>query len=680
MDRNGQTNKYRNDGETSTNGRSSSTPLAKGSEHNAFARDRGSYEHHSKHNDRGDRYSGDRGNRYNDRNEYNDSRVYHGRNEYNDRKGYSDRNEYNDRRGYRDRNEYNDRRGYRDRNEYNDRRGYRGREEYNDRRGYRGSEEYDRREYSNRPNYNNKVDNVKDGGWNDRVTDIPVKVVSEAKQKCEEPESDCETDPMESFKVSEDAEEILMILSYLKDHPKKLPKKVIFNVLCDKAIERLGSWTDEMIAVYDDINEHYPVEEEESDSSETNEVRIFNNKDVKLYETFESIPGMTRDVLKGIVSLGYEHPSLIQKKAIAPLVNGLDIIGQGRSGVGKTGAFCIGTVLRILKNMRDRKKSKHNGVKALIISHTHELASQTCEILQLLAKNTDLTIELCIGGKSTIANKDRLHEGVDIIVGCPGRIFALQDSRCFDPKDIEVVIIDEVDILLSDRFTEQIYAILNEVNNDAQIGLFSATIPDQVLKIIQNFLRPDESVCILIPESELILQGIEQFVVNLTRKQVVPSVIKLEIIMQLLREHTATSTIVFVKNFQECMNLTDYLNQNGLEADCLHAKIPQKIREEKVARFKSGFTRFLISTDLTARGFDVQSVEIVINYDVPRDNETYLHRIGRGGRFGRKGIAITILTSSDDEYVMKRIQTHFGIDKIPDLPPDFGSKMDGRIR
>lgn len=366
--------------------------------------------------------------------------------------------------------------------------------------------------------------------------------------------------------------------------------------------------------------------------------------------------GVSMDVLRGIHSYGYEKPSPIQSKSITPIINGGDVIAQAQSGTGKTGAFTIGLLSRI-----DLDKK---GIQAVVISPTRELSQQTKNVIDSIGTFCKgLNTKLLVGGTST---RDDIHDikynTPNVIVGCTGRIYDMMERNPKYFDHISIVIVDEADDMLSGGFEEQLYNIFKFLQHDTQIVLFSATLPQELSNITSKFMRnPTE---ILVKAEKLTLEGIHQYYVSL-----VDDNDKMDTIKDLFGLLNVSQTIIYCNTMEKVQALYEYMVEDGFSITRLHSGMTRDERTESYNAFRSGKQRILISSNVTARGIDIQQVSTVINFDIPKCVNTYLHRIGRSGRWGRKGTAINFVTKYDIRYI-DDIEKHYST-KIEELPLDW---------
>ena len=364
----------------------------------------------------------------------------------------------------------------------------------------------------------------------------------------------------------------------------------------------------------------------------------------------------TIHILRGIYGYGFEHPSPIQQKSILPMLDNKDLIAQAQSGTGKTGAFTVGCL-----SMIDTKLPK---VQAILMSPTRELAMQTYEVIQAIGTYIkDLNVQLCVGGGSVDTNIRNLRDNVpQVVVGCPGRIHDMIRRNVIDTKDTKVLILDEADEMLSTGFKEQVYNIFQFLPKDVQLCFYSATIPHEITELTRKFMR--NPIKILVKSENLTLEGISQYSVCVDDDQQ-----KYETLKDLFSALQVSQTIIYCNSVKRVRDLYEALCDDGFPVCAIHSGMEKHERTESYKEFKSGKHRVLVSSNVTARGIDVQQVSIVINFDIPKCVHTYLHRIGRSGRWGRKGVGINFVTSRDTRYV-KAIEEHY-VTKISELPASF---------
>ena len=372
--------------------------------------------------------------------------------------------------------------------------------------------------------------------------------------------------------------------------------------------------------------------------------------ELELYESFEDME-ISEQILRGIFAYGYEKPSYIQQKAIMPFIKGNDIIAQAQSGTGKTATFTI--------SMLNNLKLKDNTMQAIILSHTRELALQIQNVIKHISKFMEIKINLSVGGTQIRDNIDDLNKIPQVIIGTPGRVLDMLNKNYINRRTIRMLILDEADELLSRIFVNQIYDIFRSLPNNVQVGLFSATMTADFFKLSSQFMR--DPVKILIKNEELTLDGIRQFYIDLEKNEY-----KYATLCDLYSLISVSQSIIYCNSRRIVEILTRKLMEDDFSVAAIHGDMPQKERNIIMDDFRNGVNRVLISTDLLSRGIDIQQVSIVINYDIPQTVENYIHRIGRSGRFGRKGLAINFVTSYDRNKITELEQYY--ATEIPALP------------
>ena len=385
-----------------------------------------------------------------------------------------------------------------------------------------------------------------------------------------------------------------------------------------------------------------------------------NNENIIKYEDFDDMK-LEHSVLRGIYGYGFEKPSIIQQKAIVPVISGQDVIAQARSGTGKTGTFIIGVLNKIEKKIQECKDNKYEmeGCYTIIVSPTRELAYQTINVCKELAKFMKVNVVACVGGTSTKENQKNLSEGTIIAIGTPGRILDMIHRGYLSKDIVKILVLDEADELLQNNFQEQLKSIITSLSKDTQICLFSATMPKEVLQLAKEFMQ--DPISILVKQNKLTLKGIKQYYINVKRGEY-----KFNTICDLFKNININQSIIYANSIRRVEDLQYQLTKNNFTVSAIHSRMLQDVRRAVMKDFKSGKTRVLIATDLLARGIDINKVTLVINYDLPKNIENYLHRIGRSGRFGKRGTAINFITQRDF-HILREIEAHYSI-KIDPMP------------
>jgi translation initiation factor 4A len=380
---------------------------------------------------------------------------------------------------------------------------------------------------------------------------------------------------------------------------------------------------------------------------------VLPTPDLKVYDSFESM-GLEDKILRGIFSYGFERPSDIQMKAIVPMKEGHDVLAQARSGTGKTATFCIGAMSRINPSVKK--------MQVLILVHTRELAQQIKTVATALGEYIGVTAYAATGGTPLREDLRAIEKGVHIIIGTPGRIYDLMSRRALVRDSMQVLILDEADQMLEDRFKEQVMCILQlGFPESCQVALFSATMPESVVSVANKILN--KPIRILVPPEEVTLDGIKQYYVKLDREEW-----KYDVLCDLYKQLTINQALIYCNKRQKAEWLAEKMSAEGFPLSFIHGEMEPEERSKRMKDFRSGTVRVMISTDLLARGIDIQQISLVINYELPTQRENYIHRIGRSGRFGRKGAAINLI-SGDEERLLKELEQHYST-TINVLPED----------
>ena len=381
---------------------------------------------------------------------------------------------------------------------------------------------------------------------------------------------------------------------------------------------------------------------------------------------------ISENILRGIYAYGFEKPSPIQSKAILPMMQKRDIIAQAQSGTGKTAAFTIGALSQV-----DTTK---NTTQVLVLSPTRELSKQTSDVIKQIGSTMNgLRVQLHVGGttmfhsnanSSSLNSLSSFHEAdaeemiknPHIVTGCPGRVYDMMKRRKILTKNISLFILDEADELLSSGFKEQIYNIFQYLKNDVQVALFSATLPPHLMNITSKFMR--DPVNIQVKAEQLTLEGISQYFVAVENDNQ-----KYETLKDLYSFMSVSQCIIYCNSVKRVSDLYHSMVADGFPVCCIHSNMDKSARDEAYTEFRNGKFRVLISSNVTARGIDIQQVSVVINFDLGNCIHTYLHRIGRSGRWGRKGVGINFITRYDIPKI-KEIETYYSTE-IKELPADF---------
>lgn len=349
--------------------------------------------------------------------------------------------------------------------------------------------------------------------------------------------------------------------------------------------------------------------------------------------------GLQSGLLQAVIDLGYNEPTPIQKSVIPLMLAGEDVIGQAQTGTGKTAAFG----LPILNNL----EVQYNAVQSLVVTPTRELALQVAKAMEDYGRHLGLKVLAVYGGAPYNRQIGSLRKGVDIVVGTPGRLLDLIEKGELDLAALKTVILDEADEMLSMGFIEDIEAILNQTPAGRQTALFSATIPAPIRNLADRYLKNPQQITI--QSERLTVDDIEQ------RYYLVNEEDKLAALSRLFEVETITSALIFTRTRAGSGDLANDLTLRGFPAEVLNGDLAQEAREHVLNRFRQNQIKVLVATDVAARGLDIENISHVFNYDLPDDVEIYVHRIGRTGRAGKSGIAISLVTPRE-QWRLRRIE------------------------
>ncbi|POW10029.1 hypothetical protein PSHT_08964 [Puccinia striiformis] len=380
------------------------------------------------------------------------------------------------------------------------------------------------------------------------------------------------------------------------------------------------------------------------DEGGAEEMVIESNWD-QVVDNFDAME-LKAELLRGIYAYGFERPSAIQQRAIIPVIKGHDVIAQAQSGTGKTATFSISILQSIDVNLK--------ACQALVLAPTRELAQQIQKVLVALGDYLNIECYAAVGGTSVREGMAKLQEGVHVIV-----VFDMIQRRALKTDHIKIFTLDEADEMLSRGFKDQIYDVFQLLPPTTQVVLLSATMPQDVLEVTSKFMR--DPIRILVKRDELTLEGIKQFYIAVEKEEW-----KLDTLCDLYETVTITQAVIFCNTRRKVDWLQEKLTGREFTVSSMHGDMEQGQREVIMKEFRSGSSRVLITTDLLARGIDVQQVSLVINYDLPVSKENYIHRIGRGGRFGRKGVAINFVCA-EDVPALRELEQFYNtqIDEMP---------------
>ncbi|VEU21388.1 DEKNAAC102562 [Brettanomyces naardenensis] len=388
-----------------------------------------------------------------------------------------------------------------------------------------------------------------------------------------------------------------------------------------------------------------------------NDLKFKTSKHVPVVATFEEMD-LKDDLLRGIYGYGFEAPSAIQSRAIMQIISGRDTIAQAQSGTGKTATFSIGMLQVIDMNKKE--------TQALVLSPTRELAIQIQSVVKSLGDYMNVQCHACTGGRAVGDDMKQLSRGQQVVSGTPGRVLDMINRRVLNTRHIKVLVMDEADELLGKGFQEQIYDIYRYLPPGTQVVVVSATLPKSVLVMTKKFMN--DPVKILVKRGEITLEGIKQYYIQVEKEEW-----KFDTLCDLYDSMTITQAVIFCNTKKKVDWLADSLRKANFTVVSMHGDMKQEERDKIMNEFRLGNSRVLISTDVWARGIDVQQVSLVINYDLPTDRESYIHRIGRSGRFGRRGVAVDFVTNEDLDTLHDL--ERFYSTKIQEMPGDLSSVM-----
>jgi translation initiation factor 4A len=364
---------------------------------------------------------------------------------------------------------------------------------------------------------------------------------------------------------------------------------------------------------------------------------------------------ISSDLLRGIYAYGFEKPSDIQKYSIPHIILKKDIIAQAQSGMGKTGCFSIGVLSRIDPTL--------NKPQALILAPTHELVGQIANVVKKLGSSMNVRVKTLVGGTSIQEDiRDLRDKTPHIVVGSTGRVYDMICRKYLSTNDISILVLDEADEMLSHGFKSQIYNVFQTLPSEVQVALFTATIPENIFELTNKFMR--NPVRITMKAEELSLECIKQYYVALKNDHM-----KFEVLKDLFSMISVSQCIIYCNSVNRVSELYSAMIEEGFSVCYIHSSMTASERAREFANFRNGGYRVLISSNITARGIDIQHVSTVINFDVPKCQFTYLHRIGRSGRWGRKGMAINFVTRNDI-HLMRNIENYYKI-AVEELPANF---------
>jgi ATP-dependent RNA helicase RhlE len=362
--------------------------------------------------------------------------------------------------------------------------------------------------------------------------------------------------------------------------------------------------------------------------------------------TFDEL-NLAPAILKAVREQGYETPTPIQAQAIPAVLAGQDLLGGAQTGTGKTAAFTLPMLHKLTMSRSAKNKFGGYGIRALVLTPTRELAAQVEESIRTYGKYLQLTSTVVFGGVGMNPQISKLKSGVDILVATPGRLLDLQGQGFLDLSTVQMLVLDEADRMLDMGFLPDVKKILALVPNEKQSLLFSATFSDEIRELADRLLRNPQSIQVT-PRNTTV-QRITQVVHPVGRGK------KKQLLAHIIQEHNWSQVLVFTRTKFGANNVAEFLSKNGINAMALHGNKSQSARTQALAGFKSGDIRALVATDIAARGIDIDELPHVVNYEIPNVPEDYVHRIGRTGRAGNDGAAVS-LVCLDEEGFMQEIE------------------------
>ncbi|MBD1807366.1 DEAD/DEAH box helicase [Microcoleus sp. FACHB-SPT15] len=368
--------------------------------------------------------------------------------------------------------------------------------------------------------------------------------------------------------------------------------------------------------------------------------------------SFQSL-GLSEAAINQLETLGFTTPTTIQIQAIPQLLAGRDVVGQSQTGTGKTAAFSL--------PMLERIDTENRAVQALILTPTRELASQVAEAIRTFSSNRRLSIVTVCGGQSMERQVRSLQRGAQIVVGTPGRVIDLLDRRDLKLDNVSWVVLDEADEMLSMGFIDDVKKILKQAPVERQTACFSATMPRPIRELVNKFLKSPATVTVEQPKATP--SRIEQRVYIVPRGWT-----KAKALQPILELEDPEAALIFVRTRRAAAELTSQLQAAGHSVDEYHGDLSQSQRERLLSRFRAGQVRWVVATDIAARGLDVDHLTHVINYDLPDQVESYIHRIGRTGRAGKTGIAISLISSFERRklnLIERKVRQTLNVSPIP---------------
>ncbi len=376
-------------------------------------------------------------------------------------------------------------------------------------------------------------------------------------------------------------------------------------------------------------------------------------------------------ILQAVQEQGYETPTPIQAQAIPAVLAGQDLLAGAQTGTGKTAAFTLPLLHKLSLSEPGKNKFGGKAIRALVLTPTRELAAQVEESVRDYGKYLSLNSTVIFGGVGMKPQIDRLKRGVDILVATPGRLLDLAGQGFLDLSSIEILVLDEADRMLDMGFIHDVKKVLAMVPSEKQSLLFSATFSDEIRELAANLLKNPQSI--QVTPSNTTVQRITQVIHPVGRGK------KKEVLVHIINKHNWSQVLVFTRTKFGANNVADYLSKNGIKAMALHGNKSQTARTQALAGFKSGEIRALVATDIAARGIDIEDLPHVVNYEIPNVSEDYVHRIGRTGRAGASGEAVSLVCLDEEGFMMeieRFTKQEIAVELLEGFGPEPGEKAE----
>ncbi len=386
--------------------------------------------------------------------------------------------------------------------------------------------------------------------------------------------------------------------------------------------------------------------------------------------TFDEL-NLAPAILKAVHETGYETPTPIQAQAIPAVLAGHDLLAGAQTGTGKTAAFTLPLLHRLSQSAAPKNKFGGKGIRALVLTPTRELAAQVEESVREYGKYLDINSTVVFGGVGMNPQIDRVKRGVDILVATPGRLLDLQQQGFLDLSTVQVLVLDEADRMLDMGFIHDVKKVLALVPREKQSLLFSATFSDEIRDLANTLLKNPQSI--QVTPSNTTVQRITQVIHPVGRGK------KKQVLLHIIQQHNWSQVLVFTRTKFGANNVAEFLTKNGVNAMALHGNKSQSARTQALAGFKSGDIRALVATDIAARGIDIDELPHVVNYEIPNVSEDYVHRIGRTGRAGNSGEAVSLVCMDEEGFMMdieRFTKQQIPVQIIEGFGPDAGEKAE----